>query len=185
MNTDPSPTPPPRNQPEDFTPEAGEIKPAGAIVKKHPAPQTGYEATESDKRYPILVWRAWPIKKDRGSSTHAAQRHDSSLSANANYGPDNTSFAIRGFVQDLGTAPSVGVYFADVVAVRGPSGAGTQAGDTAGPGDFFDLQNISSSRARRGRCRAATPPAALCCSCLRRRPASSRAMSRGATAITT
>jgi len=73
-----------------------------------------------------------------------------SLSANGNYGPDNTSFAIRGFVQDSGTAPSVGVYFADVVALRGPSGAGTQAGDTAGPGDFFDLQNIQVLKGPQG-----------------------------------
>ncbi len=73
-----------------------------------------------------------------------------SLSANGNYGPDNTSFAIRGFVQDSGTAPSVGVYFADVVALRGPSGAGTQAGDTAGPGDFFDLRNIQVLKGPQG-----------------------------------
>ena len=34
-----------------------------------------------------------------------------SLSANNNFGGDNTSFAIRGFAQDIGTAPSVGTYF--------------------------------------------------------------------------
>src|SRR6186713_3154013 len=38
-----------------------------------------------------------------------------SLSANSNFGVENTSFAIRGFVQDPGTQPSVGTYFADVV----------------------------------------------------------------------
>jgi iron complex outermembrane recepter protein len=64
-----------------------------------------------------------------------------SLSANNNFGTENTSFAIRGFVQDAGTAPSVGVYFADVVALRGPT-QGVQAGDGAGPGSFFDLQNV-------------------------------------------
>jgi len=64
-----------------------------------------------------------------------------SLSVNSNFGNDNTSYAIRGFVQDIGTAPSVGVYFADVVAPRGPS-SGTTAGDGAGPGYFYDLQNV-------------------------------------------
>ena len=39
-----------------------------------------------------------------------------SLSANSNFGSENSSFAIRGFAQDTGTAPSVGVYFADVVS---------------------------------------------------------------------
>src|SRR5262244_2477637 len=58
-----------------------------------------------------------------------------SLSANTNFGAENSSFAIRGFVQDAGTPPSVGVYFADVVALRGPT-QGTQAGDGAGPGNF-------------------------------------------------
>ncbi|KEZ17436.1 Outer membrane receptor protein precursor [Sphingobium yanoikuyae] len=32
-----------------------------------------------------------------------------SLSANGNFGSENSSFAIRGFAQDIGTAPSVGV----------------------------------------------------------------------------
>src|SRR6266705_1703963 len=55
-----------------------------------------------------------------------------SLSVNNNFGNENASFAIRGFVQDAGTAPSVGTYFADVVAPRGPT-QGTQAGDSVGP----------------------------------------------------
>src|SRR3954471_1753318 len=62
-----------------------------------------------------------------------------SLASNSNFGAENSSFAIRGFVQDPGTAPSVAVYFADVVALRGPT-QGVQAGDGAGPGNFFDLQ---------------------------------------------
>lgn len=72
-----------------------------------------------------------------------------SLSANSNFGSENTSFAIRGFVQDAGTAPSVGVYFADVVAPRGPT-QGTQAGDGAGPGSFFDLQNVQVLKGPQG-----------------------------------
>src|SRR6202007_1141447 len=64
-----------------------------------------------------------------------------SLSSNNLFGSDNTTFSIRGFVQDIGTAPSVGVYFADVVAPRGASN-GINVGDGAGPGMMFDLQNL-------------------------------------------
>ena len=48
-------------------------------------------------------------------------RYTPGLSTNSNFGADNTTFALRGFVQDVGTAPSVGVYLADVVSLRGPS----------------------------------------------------------------
>ena len=72
-----------------------------------------------------------------------------SLSANSNFGTENATFAIRGFVQDAGTPPSVGVYFADVVALRGPT-QGTQAGDGAGPGSFFDLQNVQVLKGPQG-----------------------------------
>jgi iron complex outermembrane receptor protein len=72
-----------------------------------------------------------------------------SLSANSNFGAENSSFAIRGFVQDAGTPPSVGVYFGDVVALRGPT-QGTQAGDGAGPGYFFDLQNVQILKGPQG-----------------------------------
>jgi iron complex outermembrane receptor protein len=72
-----------------------------------------------------------------------------SLSANNNYGSENSSFAIRGFVQEDGTAPSVGVYFADVVEPRGASN-GVTTGDGAGPGDFFDLQNVQVLKGPQG-----------------------------------
>jgi iron complex outermembrane receptor protein len=72
-----------------------------------------------------------------------------SLAANTNFGAENSSFAIRGFVQDAGTPPSVGVYFADVVALRGPT-QGTQAGDGAGPGYFFDMQNVQVLKGPQG-----------------------------------
>jgi iron complex outermembrane receptor protein len=72
-----------------------------------------------------------------------------SLSANTNFGSANSSFAIRGFVQDIGTAPSVGVYFGDVVAPRGASN-GIPTGDGAGPGSFFDLQNVQVLKGPQG-----------------------------------
>ena len=58
-----------------------------------------------------------------------------SLSANSNFGTNNSTFAIRGFTQDSGTPPSVATYFADVVAARG-NGNGIPVGDGAGPGYF-------------------------------------------------
>ena len=72
-----------------------------------------------------------------------------SLSANSNFGTENTSFAIRGFVQDIGTPPSVGTYFGDVVVPRGPT-QGTTAGDSVGPGSFFDLQNVQVLKGPQG-----------------------------------
>ncbi len=72
-----------------------------------------------------------------------------SLSANSNFGGDNSSYAIRGFVQEIGTAPSVGVFFADVVAPRALSN-GITAGDGAGPGSFFDLQNVQVLKGPQG-----------------------------------
>ncbi len=63
-----------------------------------------------------------------------------SLSVNTRFGPDQASFAIRGFTQELRTTASVGFYFAEVVAPRG--GGSVTAGDGAGPGAFFDLQNV-------------------------------------------
>ena len=41
-----------------------------------------------------------------------------SLTVNQRYGPETSSFAIRGFLQEANTAPSVGVYFADVATPR-------------------------------------------------------------------
>lgn len=72
-----------------------------------------------------------------------------SLSSNTNFGSENSTFAIRGFVQDIGTPPSVGVYFADVVAPRGAA-QGTPAGEGAGPGSFFDLQNVQVLKGPQG-----------------------------------
>ncbi len=71
-----------------------------------------------------------------------------SLTTNARFGNEMTSFAIRGFTQDLRTAASVGVYFAEVVA---PRGAVFQvSGDGAGPGALFDLQNIQVLKGPQG-----------------------------------
>ena len=72
-----------------------------------------------------------------------------SLQVNSNFGSENTMFAFRGFTQDIGTAPTVGIYFADVVAPRGGS-SGTPAGDGAGAGSMFDLQNVQVLKGPQG-----------------------------------
>jgi iron complex outermembrane receptor protein len=72
-----------------------------------------------------------------------------SLSANTVFGDQNTGFALRGFSQDTGTQPAVGVYFADVVAPRGGA-ISLQSGDGAGPGSFFDLQNVQVLKGPQG-----------------------------------
>jgi iron complex outermembrane receptor protein len=71
-----------------------------------------------------------------------------SLSTNANFGPQKSSFAIRGFIQEGRTSPSVGVYFADVVAPR--ANTGTTSGNGAGIGSFFDLQNVQVLKGPQG-----------------------------------
>jgi iron complex outermembrane receptor protein len=72
-----------------------------------------------------------------------------SLSVSTNFGSENSSFAIRGFVQETGTAPSVGVFFADVIAPRAASN-GLPGGDGAGPGSFFDLENVQILKGPQG-----------------------------------
>jgi len=71
-----------------------------------------------------------------------------SLSVNQRFGPEKASFGIRGFNQDISTAPSVGVYFADVVGVR--SQGGTTSGNTVGAGAFMDLQNVQVLKGPQG-----------------------------------
>ncbi len=72
-----------------------------------------------------------------------------SLQVNNGFGNDNTMFALRGFSQDIGSAPTVGTYFGDVVAPRGGNFA-TPAGEGAGPGAFFDLQNVQVLKGPQG-----------------------------------
>ena len=71
-----------------------------------------------------------------------------SLSVNQRYGPEKSSFALRGFNQDQSTAPTVGVYFADVVGVRAQGG--TTSGNTVGAGAFSDLQNVQVLKGPQG-----------------------------------
>lgn len=71
-----------------------------------------------------------------------------SLSVNQRYGPEKASFAIRGFNQDQGTAPTVGIYFADVIGPRAQGG--TTVGNTVGAGVFLDLENVQVLKGPQG-----------------------------------
>ncbi|GGB85812.1 TonB-dependent receptor [Novosphingobium endophyticum] len=75
-------------------------------------------------------------------------KYTPSLAANSRFGAENTTFSIRGFYQELRTTASVAVYFADVVSPRG--GGSTSGGDGAGPGSFFDLQNVQVLKGPQG-----------------------------------
>ena len=71
-----------------------------------------------------------------------------SFSVNARYGPEKASYAIRGFNQDANTAPTVGMYFAEVVGVRAQGG--TTSGNTVGAGAFTDLENVQVLKGPQG-----------------------------------
>ncbi|TAK99458.1 MAG: TonB-dependent receptor [Rhodospirillaceae bacterium] len=81
------------------------------------------------------------------SSTDLAA-YTPSLAVNSRFGPDKSSFAIRGFSQDLNTLPTVGVYFADAVAPRLTSNI--TSGNGAGVGNMFDLQNVQVLKGPQG-----------------------------------
>jgi iron complex outermembrane receptor protein len=72
-----------------------------------------------------------------------------SVAVDNGFGNDVTSFAIRGFVQQLNTTPSVAVYFADAVVPRGGA-VGEPAGSGVAPGSFFDLQNVQVLKGPQG-----------------------------------
>ncbi|MBV1688698.1 TonB-dependent receptor [Novosphingobium sp. G106] len=97
----------------------------------------------------ISVFNQQQLANRNVTSATDLANYTPSLSSNNNFGEDNTTFAIRGFAQDTGTAPSVGTYFGDVVTPRGASN-GQPIGDGASVGDFFDLQNVQVLKGPQG-----------------------------------
>lgn len=71
-----------------------------------------------------------------------------SLTTNQRFGPEKATFSIRGFTSDSGTAPTVGIYFADVIAPRAQGG--TTSGNSLGAGSFMDLQNVQVLKGPQG-----------------------------------
>ncbi|MET0180145.1 MAG: TonB-dependent receptor [Novosphingobium sp.] len=71
-----------------------------------------------------------------------------SLSVNRQFSSAKSTFSIRGFTQELGTQPSVAVYFADVVAPRAQGFTG--GGNGTFPGTLFDLQSVQVLKGPQG-----------------------------------
>lgn len=88
----------------------------------------------------ITVLDQEDISRRNITSTADLGNYVPSLAVNSQFGPEKASFVIRGFTQAYHTAPTVGVYFADVIAPRaqGP----TTSGNGAGVGSLFDLENL-------------------------------------------
>ena len=96
----------------------------------------------------ITVLSQDDISRRNITSTADLGNYVPSLSVNSQFGPEKSSFVIRGFTQAYHTAPTVGVYFADVIAPRalGP----TTSGNGAGVGSMFDLQNVQVLKGPQG-----------------------------------
>jgi iron complex outermembrane receptor protein len=96
----------------------------------------------------ITVYNQAQLNDRNVTSTKDLASFTPSLSVNPRYGSEGSSFSLRGFVQDAFTAPSVAIYFGDVVAARGASVL--SVGDGAGPGSFYDLQNVQVLKGPQG-----------------------------------
>jgi len=96
----------------------------------------------------ITVMNQEELSQNNITSTADLGYQVPSLAVNNQFGPEKSSFVIRGFTQSYHTAPTVGVYFADVVAPRsvGP----TTSGNGAGVGSMFDLENLQVLKGPQG-----------------------------------
>ncbi|MFT3968523.1 MAG: TonB-dependent receptor [Sphingobium sp.] len=96
----------------------------------------------------ITVFNQQQISNRNVVSANDLATYTPSLTSNPRFGQESATFAIRGFVQEGFTSPSVAVYFADVVAPR--ANGGTENGNGAGAGAFFDLQNVQVLKGPQG-----------------------------------
>jgi iron complex outermembrane receptor protein len=96
----------------------------------------------------ITVYNQDQLEKRNVAVASDLATYTPSLSVNTRYGPEKATFAIRGFNQDAAAAPTVGVYFADVVGVRAQGG--TASGNSVGAGSFTDLQNVQVLKGPQG-----------------------------------
>ena len=96
----------------------------------------------------ITVFNQAQLEDRNVTSVEDLATYTPSLSAPGTFGANNATFAIRGFVQAGNTAPSVGVFFADVVASHSQGQLG--GGNGAGPGTFFDLASVQVLKGPQG-----------------------------------
>lgn len=106
------------------------------------------EESAQDVAISITVFSDEQIANANMTNAADLATYTPSLSTNTRFGNENTSFSLRGFTQSLRTAASVATYFAEVVAPRGQTSQ--TSGDGAGPGYFYDLQNIQVLKGPQG-----------------------------------
>ncbi len=111
---------------------------------------TAQRKEESAQDVPISITAFSQEQLSRSNVTNASDlaTYTPSLSMNSNLGNENATFSLRGFNQTIRTAPTVATYFAEVVAPRGA--IAQPSGDGAGPGYFFDLQNVQVLKGPQG-----------------------------------
>ena len=107
-----------------------------------------FEEKLQDVPISITVYNQEQISSRNITNSTELAAYTPSLTVNSRYGPDKSSFAIRGFSQDLNTLPTVGVYFAEAVAPRLSSNI--TSGNGAGVGSMFDLQNVQVLKGPQG-----------------------------------
>ncbi|SEQ43061.1 Outer membrane receptor proteins, mostly Fe transport [Solimonas aquatica] len=130
-------------------PAAAEAAPvAGAEIEEVLVTARRIQERLQDVPISMTVFDQSQLTDRNVSSARDLAGYTPSLQANPRFGTDSTSLAIRGFSQELRTTASVGMYFADVVSPRG--GGNTPGGDGAGPGAFFDLQNVQVLKGPQG-----------------------------------
>ncbi|WP_372783145.1 TonB-dependent receptor [Litorivivens sp.] len=109
---------------------------------------TRREESAQDVAISITVFSDEQIANANMTNAADLATYTPSLSTNTRFGNENTSFSLRGFTQSLRTAASVATYFAEVVAPRGQTSQ--TSGDGAGPGYFYDLQNVQVLKGPQG-----------------------------------
>ena len=96
----------------------------------------------------ITVFSQEQLSRQNVTAVADLAKYTPSLSSSSRFGANKASFAIRGFNQEAQTSPSVAVYFAEVIAPRNL--AFVAAGNGAGPGNFFDLENAQVLKGPQG-----------------------------------
>ena len=107
-----------------------------------------FEENLQDVPISITVFNQEQLDSRNITSSTDLAAYTPGLSLNSRFGPEKSSFVIRGFSQELNTLPTVGVYFADVVAPRLSSNI--TSGNGAGVGDLFDVQNVQVLKGPQG-----------------------------------
>ncbi|MBW2942681.1 TonB-dependent receptor [Zhongshania aquimaris] len=106
------------------------------------------EESAQDVAISITVFNQEQIANANMTNSNDLAIYTPSMTTNTRFGPENASFSIRGFTQELRTTASVGVYFAEVVSPRGQTSQ--TSGDGAGPGTLFDLANVQVLKGPQG-----------------------------------